>query len=35
MSSVVIKYWNNIKNTNFDVYVYATITDSIPLLVDY
>ena len=35
MGAVVMKYWNNIKNTNFDVYVFTTNTDSIPLLVDY
>ena len=35
MSAVVIKYWNNIINTNFDVYDLTTITGSIPLLVAY
>jgi len=35
MSAVVMKYWNNIKNTNFDVYIFTTITGSIPLLMDY
>ena len=35
MSTVVMKYWNDIKNTYFDVYVFTTINGSIPLLVDY
>ena len=35
MSALVMKYWNNIKNTDFDVYIFTTITGSIPLLVDY
>ena len=35
MNAVVMKYLNNIKNTDFDVYIFTTITGSIPLLVDY
>ena len=35
MSALVMKYWDNIKNTDFDVYIFTTITGSIPLLVDY